>query len=66
MDFSNKIGSDEEIFESNEIKIISDQKSLLYIWGTELDYSSGLNGKGLVWNNPQASRNCSCGSSFSV
>jgi len=41
-------------------------KSLLYLYGTELDYSGGLNGKGLFFNNPNASRTCGCGESFAV
>lgn len=49
-----------------EVKIIIDKKSLLYLVGTQLDYSDGLNGKGFIWNNPAASRVCGCGSSFSV
>ncbi len=56
----------DEIFEDKGIKIVVDMKSLLYLYGTELDYSGGLNGKGLFFNNPNASRTCSCGESFAV
>lgn len=62
---NNQIGGD-EIFEDNGIKIVCDKKSLLYLWGTELDYSDGLNGKGFEWINPNSSRTCGCGQSFSV
>lgn len=53
-------------FEDKGVKVIVDMKSLLYLYGTELDYSGGLNGKGLFFNNPNASRTCSCGESFAV
>ncbi|HEX5026636.1 MAG TPA: iron-sulfur cluster assembly accessory protein [Agriterribacter sp.] len=56
----------DELYEDKGIKIVVDMKSLLYLYGTELDYSGGLNGKGLVFKNPNASRTCSCGESFSV
>jgi iron-sulfur cluster assembly protein len=56
----------DETFEDKGIKIVVDMKSLLYLYGTELDYSGGLNGKGLFFNNPNASRTCSCGESFAV
>lgn len=67
LDFDNVIteGMD-EIFEDKGIRIVCDNKSLLYIFGTELVYSDGLNGKGFEWHNPNASRVCGCGSSFSV
>lgn len=57
--------SDQE-FEDKGIKVVVDMKSLLYLYGTELDYTGGLNGKGLFFNNPNASRTCSCGESFAV
>ncbi|MCO5237374.1 MAG: iron-sulfur cluster assembly accessory protein [Chitinophagaceae bacterium] len=56
----------DELYEDKGIKIVVDMKSLLYLYGTELDYSGGLNGKGLFFKNPNASRTCSCGDSFSV
>jgi iron-sulfur cluster assembly protein len=56
----------DQVFEDNGVKVVVDMKSLLYLYGTELDYSGGLNGKGLVFNNPNASRTCSCGESFAV
>jgi len=56
----------DEVFQDNGLTVIVDRKSLLYLFGTELDYSNGLNGKGLFFNNPNASRTCSCGESFAV
>ena len=56
----------DQIFEDNGIKIIVDKKSILYLAGTTLEYSGGLNGKGFVFNNPNAARTCGCGESFSL
>lgn len=56
----------DRIFEQNGVKLVIDQKSLLYLSGTELDFSGGLNGKGFVFSNPNAKRTCGCGSSFST
>ena len=64
--FDNQRKAGDELYEDKGIKIVVDMKSLLYLYGTELDYSGGLNGKGLVFKNPNASRTCSCGESFSV
>jgi len=54
------------VFEDKNVKIFVDKKSLLYLIGTELDFSDGLNGKGFQFKNPNASRTCGCGESFSV
>jgi iron-sulfur cluster assembly protein len=62
---SEKEKGDEE-FESNGIKILVGKKSLLYLFGTELHHSDGLNGKGFHFKNPQASRTCGCGESFAI
>lgn len=64
--FDNVRKAGDELYEDKGIKIVVDMKSLLYLYGTELDYSGGLNGKGLVFKNPNASRTCSCGDSFAV
>ncbi|MFT5887050.1 MAG: iron-sulfur cluster assembly protein [Arcticibacterium sp.] len=56
----------DQVFEDNEVKIFVDKKSLLYLIGTELDFSDGLNGKGFQFRNPNASRTCGCGESFAV
>ena len=67
MDFDNKIESTDEMVEcGGGLKVVIDKKSVLYLFGTELDYSDGLNGKGFQWVNPQASRTCGCGESFNV
>ena len=57
---------DDKYFEDNGIKIVVNKKSYLYLIGTILEYSGGLNGKGFVFNNPNASRTCGCGESFSL
>ena len=56
----------DKMFEDNGVKIIVDKKSFLYLVGTTLEYSGGLNGKGFVFNNPNANRTCGCGESFSL
>lgn len=56
----------DKVFEDNGIKIIVDKKSFLYLIGTTLEYSGGLNGTGFVFNNPNATRTCGCGESFSL
>lgn len=57
---------DDKSFEDNGIKVVVDKKSFLYLVGTELDYAGGLNGRGFVFNNPNADRTCGCGESFSI
>ena len=57
---------EDKVFEDNDIKIIVDKRSVLYLAGTILEYSGGLNGKGFVFNNPNAQRTCGCGESFSL
>lgn len=66
MDFDNKINEGDQVFEDNDIKIVCNKVSLLYLLGTELTYSGGLNGKGFEWKNPNAQRVCGCGESFSL
>lgn len=58
--------ANDHIFEDKGVKIFVDKKSLLYLLGTELDFSDGLNGKGFFFKNPNATRTCGCGESFSV
>ena len=55
-----------KVFEDNNVKIAVEKKSFLYLAGTILEFSGGLNGKGFVFNNPNASRTCGCGESFSL
>jgi iron-sulfur cluster assembly protein len=66
LEFDNQIRPDDKVFEDKGIKIVCDRKSFLYLVGTELDFSDGLNGKGFAFHNPNASRTCGCGESFSV
>ena len=64
--FDNEQKDEDKVFEDNGIKIIVDKKSFLYLIGTTLEYSGGLNGSGFVFNNPNANRTCGCGESFSL
>jgi iron-sulfur cluster assembly protein len=64
--FDKIIGENDKVFEDNNIKIAVEKKSFLYLAGTILDFSGGLNGKGFVFNNPNATRTCGCGESFSL
>lgn len=64
--FDNEKTDSDQVFEDNGIKVIIDKKSILYLAGTVLEYSGGLNGKGFVFNNPNANRTCGCGESFSL
>lgn len=70
--FSYNMGFDGEekdgdtFFENSGLKIVVDGKSLFYLMGTQLDYSDGLNGKGFIFNNPNATSTCGCGESFGV
>lgn len=64
--FDKEQQDDDKVFEDNGVKIIVDKKSFLYLVGTTLEYSGGLNGKGFVFNNPNANRTCGCGESFSL
>lgn len=64
--FDKEKDEDDKVFEDNGVKIIVDKKSFLYLIGTTLDYSGGLNGTGFVFNNPNANRTCGCGESFSL
>lgn len=66
LNFDNKKEETDKVFEDNDVRIIVDKKSFLYLVGTTLEYSGGLNGKGFVFNNPNAQRTCGCGESFSL
>jgi iron-sulfur cluster assembly protein len=66
LSFDNAKSAQDRLFEDNQVKILVDKKSLLYLLGTTLEYSGGLNGKGFVFNNPNAERTCGCGESFSL
>jgi iron-sulfur cluster assembly protein len=66
LDFDDSIIEGDSISEDNGIKVVVDKKSLLYLFGTELNFSDGLNGKGFEFVNPNATRTCGCGESFSI
>lgn len=66
LDFDQALGDKDKVFEEHGTKVVVDSKSLLYIAGMTLDFEGGLNGKGFVFSNPNASKTCGCGSSFGV
>lgn len=66
LNFDNQKLETDISFEDNGIKVVVDKKSELYLQGTILDYSGGLNGKGFFFSNPNADRTCGCGESFSI
>lgn len=66
LDFDDEVKPMDQEFEDKGVKVVVDMKSFLYLAGTELDFSDGLNGKGFYFNNPNATRTCGCGDSFSV
>jgi iron-sulfur cluster assembly protein len=66
MDFDNQSKPGDQVFEDKGLKVVTDMKSFLYLFNTTLEFSEGLNGKGFYFNNPNASRTCACGESFSV
>lgn len=64
--FDNTKNENDQVFEDKGIKILIDKRSILYLAGTTLDFTDGLNGKGFQFINPNASRTCGCGESFAV
>jgi iron-sulfur cluster assembly protein len=66
MSFDSQLKPEDQQFEDKGVKLVTDLKSFLYVCNTTLEYSDGLNGKGFVFNNPNASRSCACGESFAV
>ncbi|GGE08452.1 HesB/IscA family protein [Psychroflexus salis] len=66
LNFDQTQQDNDKVFEDNGIKIAVNKSSFLYLVGTILEYSGGLNGKGFVFNNPNAQRTCGCGESFSL
>ena len=66
LEFDQDMKEDDKVFEDKGVRVVVDKKSFLYLVGTELDYSGGLNGKGFVFVNPNAERTCGCGESFSI
>lgn len=66
LEFQKEPAANDKVFEQNGVKIFVDPKSFLYVKGLTLDYSGGLNGTGFTFSNPNASKSCGCGTSFSV
>ena len=66
MDFATEEQVNDQIFEDKGIKIVTDLKSLLYLFNSTLEFSGGLDGKGFYFVNPNATRTCGCGESFAV
>lgn len=66
LNFDKQLSENDKVFEDLGVKIAVDKKSFLYLVGTTLEYSGGLNGKGFVFQNPNANRTCGCGESFSL
>jgi iron-sulfur cluster assembly protein len=56
----------DKVVEQYGVKVMVDKKSYIFLVGTELDFSDGLNGKGFIFSNPNAKKSCGCGTSFSV
>lgn len=66
LDLTETARDNDESFEENGIKIICDPKSYLYLNGTAIDFKDEIMGRGFVFNNPNATSSCGCGSSFSA
>jgi len=66
MDFDDQPQENDQVFEDNGVKVVTDLRSFLYLCNTTLEFSGGLNGKGFYFNNPNAARTCGCGESFAV
>lgn len=66
MEFDTKHTDKDKVFESNGAKVVVDDQSLMYLVGMTLDFEGGLNGKGFIFQNPNATKSCGCGSSFAV
>ena len=66
MDIVDDVQEGDQMFEDEGVRILVEKRSLLYLLGTTLEYSGGLNGKGFSFNNPNASRTCGCGESFAL
>lgn len=66
MEFKEEVLANDNIFDYGDFKLCIDVFSGMYLNGSELDYRDGLNGTGFTWHNPNASRTCGCGESFSA
>ena len=66
LEFDDQFKEGDQVFEDKGMKLVTDRKSILYLFSTTLDFSDGLEGKGFQCVNPNANRTCACGESFSV
>ena len=66
LDLIDEPREDDKVIEEHGLRLFVDRKSYIFLAGTILEYSGGLNGKGFVFNNPNAKTTCGCGTSFSV
>ena len=66
LSFDNEPRPNDQVFEDNGVKVVTDLRSFLYVCNTTLEFTGGLSGKGFHFNNPNASRTCACGESFAV
>jgi len=66
LDFDNELKEKDQVFDDNEVKVVCDLKSFLYLCNSTLEFSGGLDGKGFFFNNPNAARECGCGESFAI
>lgn len=66
LSFESETGADDRVVEQDGVRLLLDPKSELYLAGTELDFTSGLNGQGFQFRNPNAAGTCGCGKSFAA
>jgi iron-sulfur cluster assembly protein len=66
MEFDSVSTEKDKTFDQSGVKVVVDDQSLLYLIGMTLDFEGGLNGKGFIFQNPNATKSCGCGSSFAV
>jgi iron-sulfur cluster assembly protein len=66
LNFDEKPAESDTVIEQQDVRLFVDGKSLFYLSGTELDFTDGLNGRGFIFNNPNAVKSCGCGESFAV
>lgn len=66
LDFDNELKDKDQVFDDNDVKVVCDLKSFLYLCNSTLEFSDDLDGKGFFFNNPNAARECGCGESFAI
>ena len=64
--FDDSVSPTDQVTEVHEVRVVCDPKSFLYLNGTVVDFEESLMGRGFKFTNPQASKSCGCGESFSV